>query len=649
MQGNLEQSEAHAAQAEALALSIGASFLLAMLQIARGISAIGAGRHWEAYEHLRRLFTPADPAFNSGLQFFGLADFVEAAVFSGNADEAAACSRRWSASRLRRRCRGSRRCCTMARRCSRRPKRPSVLPARSWLQGLGPAAKKWPFLRARLLLAYGGWLRRQRRSANARAPLREARDIFDALGASPWSDRAREELRASGESSRRRTEQVWETLTPQELHIAQLAAEGLSNKEIGARLYLSHRTVGYHLHRIFSKTGITSRSALRPFSPAPPPRRLTADPSSDWSFDRSGAPPRGLPVVCVNPREKDHETPLFTRNTQPWSHPHDTSRPCGPRRRHRPADRSPGPRLPAQDQQGSEPVLGAAPAEAAAHPDGSPEQDASRHVRRDTTEQTISQDGHSVKLYIMKPEQVSGKPGVLLFIHGGVWIVGNFENHQRLLRDLVVGSGQIGVFVEYTSLPEARFPTQLDQCYAALKWVASHAEEFGADGSRIAVAGNSVGGNMTAALTLMGKDRNGPKISYQVLLIPATDASVDTASYHEYGTGRFLARAFMKYGWDLYAPDAETRNNPYVSPLRASLEQLKGLPPALVITAENDPLRDEGEAYARKLKDAGVSVIAIRYDGTIHDFVLLNGIQSDPEPKAAIRQMSAEIKVHLAP
>ena len=244
---------------------------------------------------------------------------------------------------------------------------------------------------------------------------------------------------------------------------------------------------------------------------------------------------------------------------------------------------------------------------------------------------------------------VTGKPGVLLFIHGGVWIVGNFQNHQRLLRDLVVGSGQIGVFVEYTSLPKARFPTQLDQSYAVLKWVASHAEEFGADGSRIAVAGNSVGGNMTAVLTLMAKDRAGPKISYQVLMIPATDASVDTASYHEYGTGRFLARAFMKYGWDLYAPDAAARNNPYVSPLRASLQQLQGLPPALVVTSENDPLRDEGEAYARKLKEAGVSVIATRYNGMIHDFVLLNGILTDPEPQAAIRQMSGEIRAHLTP
>ncbi len=260
MMGNLDQSQAYAAQAERLVVSVGASFLLAMLQIARGTAAIGAGRHWEAYEHLRRLFIAADPAFNSGLQFFGLADFVEAAVFSGHAETAEEVIEEM-----------------------RRIAGPSPVPwvetmlsygkallatpeeaERFYLQGLGPGASKWPFLRGRLLLAYGIWLRRQRRSADARAPLREARDIFDALSALPWSERAREELRASGETSRRRTEYVWEMLTPQELHIAQLAAEGLSNKEIGGRLYLSHRTVGYHLHRIFAKTGVTSRSGLRP-------------------------------------------------------------------------------------------------------------------------------------------------------------------------------------------------------------------------------------------------------------------------------------------------------------------------------------------------------------------------------------------------
>jgi acetyl esterase/lipase len=265
-----------------------------------------------------------------------------------------------------------------------------------------------------------------------------------------------------------------------------------------------------------------------------------------------------------------------------------------------------------------------------------------------TVEKTITEDGRTVKLYVMSPMRPAANPGVLLFIHGGVWIVGNFQNHKRLLRDLVVGSGQIGVFVEYTPLPEAKYPTQLDECYAALKWVSAHAAEIGADGTRIAVAGNSVGGNMTAALALMDKDKNGPKIAYQVLLIPATDASVDTESYHEFGTGRFLARAFMKYGWDLYAPDEKTRNSPYVSPLRASQDELKGLPPALVITAENDPLRDEGEAYARKLMDAGVPVAATRYDGMIHDFVLLNAIRNTPPVEAALQQANDGIRSALS-
>ena len=264
-----------------------------------------------------------------------------------------------------------------------------------------------------------------------------------------------------------------------------------------------------------------------------------------------------------------------------------------------------------------------------------------------TVEQTITANGRAVKLYIMTPEHVTGKPGVLLFIHGGVWIAGNFENHKRLLRDLVVESGQVGVFVEYASLPEAKYPTQLEECYAALRWIASHAGQYGADGSRIAVAGNSVGGDLSAALTMMTKDQDGPKISYQVLFIPATDASVDTASYHAFATGRFLSRDFMKYGWDRYATDEKTRNNPYVSPLRASIKELTGLPPALVITAENDPLRDEGEAYARKLKEAGVDVNAVRYNGTIHDFVLLNALRNIPSTESALKTASEGIRSHI--
>ncbi|WP_426409715.1 helix-turn-helix transcriptional regulator [Bradyrhizobium ganzhouense] len=258
MQGDLEQCEAHAAKVERRFLSTGVSFLPALPQLARGIGAIGAGRHLEAFEHLQRLFAPADSAFSYGLQYFALADFVEAAVYSDRSQAAR----------------------SMIEEIER-ASAPKPVPwvetmlsygkallatnedaERFFLRGLGLAAKNWPFLRGRLLLGYGAWLRRQRRPADARAPLREARDLFDALGASPWSNRAREELRAAGEASLRRTEQIWEKLTPQELHIAQLAAQGLSNKVIGARLYLSHRTVGYHLHHVFSKTGVTSRSGL---------------------------------------------------------------------------------------------------------------------------------------------------------------------------------------------------------------------------------------------------------------------------------------------------------------------------------------------------------------------------------------------------
>lgn len=260
------------------------------------------------------------------------------------------------------------------------------------------------------------------------------------------------------------------------------------------------------------------------------------------------------------------------------------------------------------------------------------------------TDKTIQENGRNVRIYIMKPNNAAGAPPVLLFIHGGVWIAGNFENHKRLVRDLVVRSGAAAVFVDYTPIPDAIFPTQIEESYAAAKWVAEHGAQIGVDGSRLAVAGNSVGGDMTAALTLMAKDRGGPRIRLQVLLIPATDTDFETESYREFDTGRFLPRAFMQFGWDIYAPDEKTRSNPYAVPMRATTDQLRGLPPALVITAENDPLRDEGEAYARKLKDAGVTVTAKRYDGTIHDFVLLNGIRDVPSTQAALDQIGDTIR-----
>jgi acetyl esterase len=263
------------------------------------------------------------------------------------------------------------------------------------------------------------------------------------------------------------------------------------------------------------------------------------------------------------------------------------------------------------------------------------------------TEKVITQDDRQVKIYIMKPQNVKGTPPVLFFIHGGVWLVGDFDNHKRFVRDLVVGSGAIAVFPEYSPLPGAVYPTQIEEIYAAFKWTGAHGHELGADTSRIAIAGNSVGGNMAAVLAMLAKERGGPAIKLQVLFWPATDASVDTASYHEFATGRFLGRDFMKYGWDLYVPKEDQRNDPHVSPLRATVDQLRGLPPALIQTEENDPLRDEGEAYARKLDAADVPVIATRYIGQIHDFGILNGIRKVPSTQEAIRQASAVIKEYL--
>ena len=249
----------------------------------------------------------------------------------------------------------------------------------------------------------------------------------------------------------------------------------------------------------------------------------------------------------------------------------------------------------------------------------------------------------------MKPETAESTLPVILFIHGGVWIAGNFENHKRFVRDLVVGSGAAAVFSEYTPIPDAVYPTQIEECYAAAKWVAAHGAEIGLDGTRMAVAGNSVGGNMSAVVALMAKDRGGPKISFQLLFWPATDTNFETDSYRDFATGRFLARAFMEFGWNIYAPNDKTRKEPYAAPLQASIDQLRGLPPALIQTAENDPLRDEGEAYGRKLDEAGVEVTMTRYIGQIHDFELLNALHEVPSTQAALRQASEELAKYLKP
>jgi acetyl esterase len=265
----------------------------------------------------------------------------------------------------------------------------------------------------------------------------------------------------------------------------------------------------------------------------------------------------------------------------------------------------------------------------------------------DVTEHDVEVDGVRTKLYIQRPSGVDGPLPVVLFLHGGVWIAGDFDNHQRLTRDLVVETGYAVVFVEYTPIPDAVFPTQLEECYAALRWVAEEGASAGLDASRLAVAGNSVGGNLSAALALYARDHDGPAIKVQLLLYPATDARFDTESYQAFADGRFLPLAFMKFGWDLYAPDEETRRNPYAAPLQASPEQLRGLPPAIIHTSGNDVLRDEGQAYGHKLDEAGVDVVSVMYVGQIHDMALLNPIHDLPSTRAEFRHAAADLAHYL--
>jgi acetyl esterase/lipase len=265
----------------------------------------------------------------------------------------------------------------------------------------------------------------------------------------------------------------------------------------------------------------------------------------------------------------------------------------------------------------------------------------------EVSEKTITQDGYTVKLNIVRPAGVKGILPVFIFIHGGGWVLGDFPTHERLVRDLVVLSGCEAVFPNYTPSPEARYPQAIHEIYAATKWVAEHGGEINVDGKRLAVAGNSVGGNMAAVTCLMAKDNNGPKIRFQLLLWPVTDATFDWPSCNLYGKQRFLTASLMKWMFDQYSTDPAQRKQPYYSPLNASLQELKGLPPALIQVAENDILRDQGEAYGRKLDEAGVKVTCVRFNGVIHDWGMLNGLANIPQTRALVVQGAAELKKYL--
>ncbi|WKE67873.1 alpha/beta hydrolase [Streptomyces sp. WP-1] len=242
----------------------------------------------------------------------------------------------------------------------------------------------------------------------------------------------------------------------------------------------------------------------------------------------------------------------------------------------------------------------------------------------------------SVRARIVRPAGASGTLPVVLYVHGAGWVFGNAHTHDRLVRELAVGAGAAVVFPEYDLSPEARYPVAVEQNYTVAQWVVEQGATKDLDGSRMAVAGDSVGGNMSAALTLMAKERGGPALVQQVLFYPVTDANFDTPSYHQFATGYFLRRDGMQWFWDQYTTDATDRAQITASPLRATTEQLSGLPPALVITGEADVLRDEGEAYATKLRAAGVPVTAVRFQGIIHDFVMLNALRDTHAARTAI-------------
>ncbi|MFE9355123.1 alpha/beta hydrolase [Streptomyces olivaceoviridis] len=254
----------------------------------------------------------------------------------------------------------------------------------------------------------------------------------------------------------------------------------------------------------------------------------------------------------------------------------------------------------------------------------------------------------SVKARIVRPKGTAGTAlPVILYTHGAGWVFGDAHTHDRLVRDLAVGVGAAVVFPEYDRSPEVGYPVALEQSYAVAQWVTANGADRDLDARRLAVAGDSVGGNMAIALTLLAKERRDVRFVKQVLFYPVTDAAFDTDSYHEFAEGYFLARDGMKWFWDQYTTSEEERGRITVSPLRASLEELKDLPPALIITAEADVLRDEGEAFAAKLRRAGVAATNARFGGIVHDFVMVNSLHETEAAKHAVLLAVASLREAL--
>ncbi len=251
------------------------------------------------------------------------------------------------------------------------------------------------------------------------------------------------------------------------------------------------------------------------------------------------------------------------------------------------------------------------------------------------------------RVRIVKPVDCSGPLPVIVYMHGGGWILGNAATHDRLVRELAVGARAALLFVEYPNSPEAKYPVAIEQGYATAQWAIRDGAAKGLDASRMAVAGESVGGDMAAALTLMASERGDVNFVQTSMYYPVTDAAMDTASYDEFAEGYYLTRKAMEWFWDAYTTDPVERAEITASPNQATIEQLEGLPPTLLLVDEVDPLRDEGEAYAAKLRAAGVAVTTVRYDGVVHDFMLLNAMSESRATRAAIQQAIDHLRAAL--
>ena len=252
-----------------------------------------------------------------------------------------------------------------------------------------------------------------------------------------------------------------------------------------------------------------------------------------------------------------------------------------------------------------------------------------------------------VRVRIVKPVGTTGSLPTVLYVHGGGWILGNAGTHDRLIRELAVGADAAVVFVEYDRSPEARHPVAIEQAYATAQWITREGAAAGLDASNLVVAGDSVGGNMTAVLAILAKQRGDVTFLHQSLYYPVTDAGQDTESYRTYADGPYLTAKAMAWFWDAYLPEKDKRGDITASPLRASLDDLAGLPPAFVIVDENDVLRDEGEAYARRLIEAGVPTTSVRYNGIIHDFMMLNPVRGTNAATGAVEQAIAVLRKAL--